>query len=76
MIKTFSVGLYLLKVWFNVNLELSNCRKLLFNFCKAQLIENRGSGIFYRISKLAQAYMSFRVKCFTQSIKGKTLTMF
>ena len=31
MIKTFSLGLDLLKVWFNVSLESSNCRKLLFN---------------------------------------------
>ena len=31
MIKTFSLGLDLLKVCFNVSLELSNCRKLLFN---------------------------------------------
>ena len=29
MIKTFSLGLDLLKVWFNVSLESSSCRKLL-----------------------------------------------
>ena len=40
MIKTFSLGLDLLKVWFDVSLELSNYGKLLFNFCKARLIEN------------------------------------
>ena len=76
MIKTFSLGLDLLKVWFNVSLESSNCRKLPFNFYKARSIENRGSGIFYRISKSAQAYMTCRVMCFTPSIKGKTLAMF
>ena len=38
MVKTFSLGLEVLKVWFNVRLESSNYRKLLFNFCKAQLI--------------------------------------
>ena len=40
MIKTFSLGLDLLKVWFKLSLELRNCRKLLFNFCKAQSIES------------------------------------
>ena len=55
MIKTFILGLDLLKVWFNVNLESSNCSKLLFNFCKARsiekqvrLIENRIYGILSR----------------------------
>ena len=41
MIKTFILGLDLLKVWFKLSLELSNYRKLLFNFYKAQLIESR-----------------------------------
>ena len=41
MIKTFILGLDLLKVWFKLSLELSNYKKLLFNFCKAQLIESR-----------------------------------
>ena len=45
MIKTFSLGLDLLKVWFNVSLELSNCRKLLFNFCTARLIEEQARSI-------------------------------
>ena len=40
MIKTFSLGLDLLKVWFKFSLESSNYKKLLFNFYKAQLIEN------------------------------------
>ena len=40
MIKTFSLGLDLLKVWFKLSLELRNCKKLLFNLCKAQSIEN------------------------------------
>ena len=40
VIKTFSLGLGLLKVWFDVGLESSNCRKLLFNSCKARSIEN------------------------------------
>ena len=30
----------LLKVYLFVKLESSNCKKLLFNFCKARLIEN------------------------------------
>ena len=58
MIKTFSLGLDLLKVWFNVSLKSSNCWKLLFNFCKARsikdltrLMKNRGSEIFCRIFK-------------------------
>ena len=52
MIKTFSLSLDLLKVWFNVSLELSNCKKLLFNFCKAQSIEEQARPIetnIYRI---------------------------
>ena len=40
MIKTFSLGLDLLKVWFKLSLESSNCKKFLFNFCKARSIEN------------------------------------
>ena len=51
MIKTFSLGLDLLKGWFNVGLESSNCKKLLFNFCKARLIENHGSTIFLQNSQ-------------------------
>ena len=35
MIKTFSLGLDVLKVWFDVGFVSSNCKKLLFNFCKA-----------------------------------------
>ena len=35
----FSLGLDLLKVWFDVSLESSNFKKLLFNLCKAQSIE-------------------------------------
>ena len=76
MIKTFSLGLDVLKVWFDVSFVLSNCWKLLFYFCKAQSIENRGSVIFCRILKLAKAHMMCGVKCFTPSIKGKTLTTF
>ena len=40
VIKTFSLGLGLLKVWFDVSLESSNCRKLLFNSCKVRSIKN------------------------------------
>ena len=76
MIKTFSLGLDVLKVWFDVSLELSNCRKLLFNFYKARSIESRASVIFCRIIKPAQAHMTCKVKCFTPSIKGKTLVTF
>ena len=41
MIKTFSLGLDLLKVYFNVNLELSNCMKLLFNSARLNRSKNR-----------------------------------
>ena len=39
MIKTFSLGLDLVKVCFNVSLESSNCRKITAQFCKARSIE-------------------------------------
>ena len=83
MIKTMSLGLGLLKVCFNVSLESSNCRKLLFNSARLDQLKNRldrsritdqkFSAIF---SNAAQAYMTCRVKCFTPSIKGKTLATF
>ena len=83
VIKTFSLDLGLLKVWFDVSLESSNCRKLLFNSCKVRSIENQTQSIenheleiFCRILKSAQAHMTYRVKCFTPSIKGKTLATF
>ena len=83
MIKTFSLGLDLLKVWFNVSLESNNCRKLLFNFCKTRSTEIRfdrsrivDQQFFCRILKPAQAHMTCRVKCFTPSIKEKTLATF
>ena len=44
--------------------------------CKAQSIKTRADLIFCRISNSAQAYMTCRVKCFTLSIKGKTLATF
>ena len=52
MIKTFSLGLDLLKVWFKLSLESRNCRKLLFNFCKARSIESCRSA---KISKRKKA---------------------
>ena len=52
MIKTFSLGLDLLKVWFNVSLESSNCRKLLFNFYKARSIEEKARPIEERICRI------------------------
>ena len=68
---------------FIVKLELSNCRKLLFTFCKARLIENQTRSIearadFFSVdfSNSAQAHMTCRVLCFALSIKGKTLTTF
>ena len=83
MIKTFSLGLDLLKVWFNVRLESSNCRKLLFNSARLDQLKNRldrariadhkFSAVF---SNTAQAHMTCRVKCFTPSIKIKTLATF
>ena len=64
-------------------LESSNCRKLLFNFCKALSIENltrsiktRADFYFCRIFNSAQAHMTCRVLCFALSIKGKTLATF
>ena len=52
MIKTFSLGLDLLKVWFNVSLESSNYRKLLFNFCKAQSIKELARPIKNHICRI------------------------
>ena len=73
----------LLKVWFCVKLELSNCRKLLFNFCKARSIENQTQSIEDRtdcfsaeFSNSAQAHMTCRVLCFASSIKRETLATF
>ena len=73
----------LLKVWLCVKLESSNCRKLLFNFCKARSIENqtrlieaRAYWLFCKFSNSAQAHMTCRVLCFASTIKGKTLAMF
>ena len=43
---------------------------------KLELIETRVDLIFCRNSNSAQAYMTCRVKCFTSSIKGKTLATF
>ena len=83
MIKTFSLDLDLLKVCFNVSLESSNCRKLLFNSTRLDQLKNRldrariadhkFSAVF---SNTAQDHMMCRVKCFTPSIKGKTLATF
>ena len=39
MIKTFSLGLALLKVCFNVSFESSNYRKITAQFCKARSID-------------------------------------
>ena len=72
MIKTFSLGLGLLKVWIDVKLESSNCRN--YNSKSARLDRSkvsRASVIFYRILKPAQAHMTCKVKCFTPSVKGK-----
>ena len=73
----------LLKVWLCVKLESSNCRKLLFNLCKARLIKNQTQLIevhaecfFCRISNSAQAHTTCRVFCFASSMKGKILTTF
>ena len=52
MIKTFSLGLDLLKVWFNVSLKSSNCRKFLFNFYKTRSIEKQARPIATRICKI------------------------
>ena len=41
MIKTFILDLNLLKVCFNVSLESSNCRKLLFNSTRLDRSKNR-----------------------------------
>ena len=73
----------LLKVCVCVKLESSNCRKLLFNFCKVQSIENQTRSIEARadyfsakFSNSTQAHMTCRVLYFALSIKGKTLAMF
>ena len=44
--QTFSLILDLLKVCLCVKLESSNCRKLLFNFCKARSIKSRAECFF------------------------------
>ena len=61
---------------FTVKLESSNCRKLLFTFCKARSIETHAECFFAEFSNSTQAYMTCRVLCFALSIKGKTLAMF
>ena len=61
---------------FIVKLESSNCRKLLFTFCKARSIEARVECFSADFSNAAQAYMTCRVLCFALSIKGKTLATF
>ena len=68
---------------FIVKLESSNCRKLLFTFCKARSIENwtrlikaYAECFSTEFSNLAQAHMTCRVLCFALSIKGKTLVTF
>ena len=73
----------LLRVCLCVKLKLSNCRKLLFNFCKALSIENltrsiktRADFYFCRIFNSVQAHMTCRVLCFASSIKGKTIATF
>ena len=59
MIKTFSLGLDLLKVWFKFSLKSSNYKKLLFNFYKARLIENWIRSIESRISaKISKCKMT------------------
>ena len=83
MIKTFSLGLDLLKVCFSVSLESSNCRKLLFNSSRLDQSKNRldrskiadqkFSTVF---SNATQAHMTCRVKCYTPSLKGKTQATF
>ena len=61
---------------FIVKLESSNCKKLLFTFCKAQLIEPSAKCFSAKFSNSAQAYMMCRVLWFALSIKGKTLATF
>ena len=61
----------LLKVWLCEKLESSNCRKLLFNFCKARSIETRADCFFCRFFNLAQAHITCRVLCFASSKKKK-----
>ena len=76
-------SLGLLKVYLCVKLESRDCRKLLFNFYKAQsiknqtqLIEARADCFSTEFSNSAQAYMTCRVLCFASSIKRKTLATF
>ena len=66
----------LLKVCVYVKLESSNCRKSLFNFYKARLIEARADCFSTEFSNSAQAHMTCRVLCFTSNIKRKTLATF
>ena len=73
----------LLKVCVCIKLELSKCRKLLFNFCKARLIENQTQLIEARVdcfsaefSNSTQVHLTCRVLCFALGIKRKTLAVF
>ena len=68
MIKTFILDLNLLKVCFNVSLESSNCRKLLFNSTtldrsknrlnRSKIADQKVSAVF---SNTAQARMTCKV---------------
>ena len=73
----------LLKVCVCVKLESRNCRKLIFNFCKAQSTENQSRSIethadyfSTEFSNSIQAHMTCRFLCFVLSIKEKTLATF
>ena len=83
MIKTFVLYLNLLKVCFNVSLESSNCRKLLFNSARLDRSKNRldrskiaDQKVSIVFSNAAQARMMCKVKCYTSSLKGKILATF
>ena len=61
---------------FNCKIGIELLQDLLDKICKARLIETHADLIFYRNSNSIRAHMTCRVKCFTSSIKEKTLTMF
>ena len=61
---------------FIAKLESSNCRKLLFTFCKSRSIEASAECFSAEFSNSAQAHMTCRVLCFALSVKGKALAMF
>ena len=83
MIKTMSLGLSLIKVCLSVSLNQVFCMNLLcktarLDRSKVRLNQSKHAVPEFcrKVSNVAQAHMTCRVKCFTNRLKGKTLTTF